>query len=145
MTASRAQEGPTYGLRGGAEPPMALVARDQGVRRVADLIRSGVRLVNVCGPAGVGKSALVRSAVRDLGRDVPAVRLVDLSASTGGGDWPHALAGGFGLGPGAADLTASLRVLLSGVTLLVLAPRQKTSVSAAPLPGGGRLLLEGAF
>lgn len=33
----------------------------------------------------------------------------------------------------------------AGVTLLVLAPRQKTSVSAAPLPGGGRLLLEGTF
>lgn len=64
-----------------AEEALPLIGRERHLGLVTNRLRSGARLVNLHGPAGIGKSALARQVVRELGPSFRTVRQVTLGPS----------------------------------------------------------------
>lgn len=120
MVSGKTDEAGPVGLSGGPGASGDLVGRDPDVGHLVELIRSGARIVNVCGPAGVGKSALVAVAVNAISASFDEVRFADLAGAGTAGGWPAALERSLGLPAGGEDGSAALRIVLAGRTLLVL-------------------------
>jgi DNA-binding SARP family transcriptional activator/tetratricopeptide (TPR) repeat protein len=53
------------------EEPVRLYGRDADLRRVAEKVTQGERLVTLLGPAGIGKSRLARALTQNLAGDYP--------------------------------------------------------------------------
>lgn len=111
------------GRREGLDRPpetSGLIGRDAELRRLGDFLRSQGPVLNIHGAAGVGKSALVRTAIERAADQFDAVHHLDLSGVTPSSPWPASLAAGLSLLAEPAEVESALRMALSGRTLLVL-------------------------
>ena len=105
-------------------PLTPLVGRAEEIARGGELIRSGVRLLTLTGPGGVGKTRLAVDLAASLAGDVADdVRFVRLAPISDPDDVPRAIAEGLGIVDSGAhgDLAAVIEPALANrATLLVL-------------------------
>jgi predicted ATPase len=132
-------------LRGAAEeaplagavpvPATPLVGRDHEAAAVADLVRgTGVRLVALTGPGGVGKSRLAVEVAQRLGPDFEdGVRFVGLSSVPSAELVGGAMAAALGLNTSAGQLVADLKTYLRARRLLLVLDNFEQVMGAAPL------------
>lgn len=102
-----------------AGPQAATIGRDHELTRLTGLLGSTTRLINVSGPIGSGRKALVRAALRALRGAYDDVHEVRLAGGQGAGDWLRELARSVGAAVDTDD-EASLRVALAGRVLLMV-------------------------
>jgi predicted ATPase len=112
-----------------------LVGRDQEAAAASDLVvQDGVRLVNLTGPGGVGKSRLASEVAGRLSSDFDdGVRFVDLAAVADAELVVAALGAGLGLTTSGAPMLADVKSYLRPRRLLLVLDNFEQVRAAAPL------------
>ena len=116
-------------------PPTPLVGRGEEVAAVCDLVLGeGVRLVNLTGPGGVGKTRLAVEAAGRLRPSFPdGVRFVDLVSVQDADVVPATVAAGLGLSTSGARLLTDVESYLRPRRLVLLLDNFEQLTEAAPL------------
>jgi predicted ATPase/DNA-binding SARP family transcriptional activator len=102
-----------------ASPPGPLIGRSTELAALAELVRSGSRIITLTGPGGVGKTRLSVALATQSLDSFERVVFVDLATTTDGKDVAPAFAAVLGLSP-ANDAVAALAEHLAGSRVLAV-------------------------